>query len=76
MPLGRAARHKELFAKMPIVTVRAVPVEKADARDTYTCPVYQTKDRGPTFVFAGPLRTNVDAKKWIISGAALVMQPD
>lgn len=42
----------------------------------YICPFYSTTVRGPTFVFAGPLRTAVDPNKWILSGAALVMQPD
>ena len=32
--------------------------------------------RGPTFVFAGGLRCNIDPKKWIIAGSCLVMQPD
>jgi hypothetical protein len=67
------SRHKELFAKMPIVTVRAVPVEKADARDTYTCPVYQTKDRGPTFVFNAVLRTREPPAKWVMAGVAMLM---
>ena len=32
--------------------------------------------RGPTFSFAGPIRTAVDLNKWTLAGAALVMQPD
>ena len=37
----------------------------------YICPVYSTAVSGPTFVFAGPLRTAVDPNQRILSGAAL-----
>ena len=47
---------------------------KTDGR--FICPFYTTTVRGPTFVFAGPVRTNVNPNKWILAGACLVMQPD
>ena len=31
-------RPKQLFAPMPVLLVRAVPAEKAEARDVYQCP--------------------------------------
>ena len=37
----------------------------------YICPFYSTAVSGPTFVFAGPLRTAVDPNQRILSGAAL-----
>ena len=45
-------------------------------RGVYTCPVFMTAVRGPTFVFSGPLRTVEDEKKWTLAGVALLMQPD
>ena len=35
----------------------------------YICPFYSTAVSGPTFVFAGPLRTAVDPNQRILSGA-------
>ena len=78
------SRPKELYPIMPMIHLTARTVDKAfdclnvmkKAVGRYICPFYTTTVRGPTFVFAGPLRTSVDANKWILSGAALVMQPD
>jgi len=78
------SRPKELYPIMPMIHLTARTVDKAvdclnvmrKAVGRYICPFYSTTVRGPTFVFAGPLRTSVDPNKWILSGAALVMQPD
>lgn len=76
------SKPKELYPLMPMIHLtartadKAVPGVEKMTRGRYICPFYTTTVRGPTFVFAGPLRTSVDAKKWILSGAALVMQPD
>ena len=72
---------KELYPLMPMLhltgrtVVDAVP-EDREFKGRFICPFYTTTIRGPTFVFAGPLRTNIDPKRWIICGSALVMQPD
>ena len=43
----------------------------------YICPFFLLDNGARSdFVFAGPIRTAVDPNKWILSGAALVMQPD
>ena len=73
------SKPKELYPAMPMVHIRAVTVEVSDALDQskiYTCPIYMTTIRGPTFVFSGPLKTRNDPKKWVLAGVALVMQPD
>ena len=75
------SRPKELYPYMPMLLLTGRTVENSVPADSLTngrfvCPFYTTTIRGPTFVFAGPLRTNVDPKKWIIQGSALVMQPD
>jgi len=67
------SRHKELFAKMPIIVIKAVPIEKADVRDTYTCPVYRTQDRGHTYVFSALLKTKAPPSRWVMAGVALLM---
>ena len=85
-PLGSIvdSKPKELYPIMPMIHLTARTADKAfDSLDVmrksigrYICPFYTTTVRGPTFVFAGPVRTSVHPDKWILSGAALVMQPD
>jgi len=75
------SRPKELYPVMPMLHLlgRIVDVSVPQERVTkgrFICPFYTTTVRGPTFVFAGPLRTNVHPNKWILAGACLVMQPD
>ena len=65
---------KQLFAQMPVVHVVSCTVDKVKTEDVYTCPIFMTTIHGPTFVFAGPLRTTVDHKKWVLAGVSLVMQ--
>jgi len=75
------SRPKELYPTMPMLHLLgrtvdfAVPQERV-TKGRFICPFYTTTVRGPTFVFAGPLRTNVHPNKWILAGACLVMQPD
>jgi dynein heavy chain len=75
------SRPKELYPVMPMLILTGRTVENAVPEDRVTagrfvCPFYTTTVRGPTFVFAGGLRCNIDPKKWIIAGSCLVMQPD
>jgi len=75
------SKPKELYPVMPMIhlTARTVDTAVTETRivdGRFICPFYTTTVRGPTFVFAGPLRTNCDPRKWILTGAALVMQPD
>jgi dynein heavy chain len=63
----------ELFAKMPVIQIKAVPVDKAEIRDMYECPVYTTQDRGPTFIFKAGLKTKAPPAKWVMAGVALLM---
>jgi len=67
------AHMKELYPKLPVMLVKAVPVEKADSRDQYLCPVYKTQFRGPTYVFTAGLKTKKDPNKWIMAGVAMLM---
>ena len=63
----------ELFAKMPVIRIKAVPADKAETRDMYECPVYTTQDRGPTFIFKAGLKTKAPPAKWVMAGVALLM---
>lgn len=80
------SRPKDVISWLPIVYVKAVPVEDEWAptsvgymrgdKGIYDCPVYLTSNRGPHFVFLAGLRTVDPARKWVVAGVALVMQTD
>lgn len=48
----------------------------ADAKEDkslYQCPCYKTEDRGNDYVFTAQLKTRFPPRKWILSGAALIL---
>ncbi|TYZ58261.1 hypothetical protein PybrP1_007938 [[Pythium] brassicae (nom. inval.)] len=77
---------KELFPATPVVYARAVAVAAQweatgvgyfrRQRDVFDCPVYQTTQRGATYVFLATLHTVAPPHKWVLAGLALVMQRD
>lgn len=67
------SKPKEMFAAMPIVNCRAVPMDQVETKNMYICPCYCTPGRRPNFVFAAQLRTKYLAAKWILAGVALVL---
>ncbi len=68
------ARLKELAPAMPIIFIKAIPVDRMDSRNIYECPVYKTKQRGPTFVWTFNLKSKEKPAKWILGGVALLLQ--
>uniref|UniRef100_A0A8U8C9W7 Dynein axonemal heavy chain 17 n=1 Tax=Geospiza parvula TaxID=87175 RepID=A0A8U8C9W7_GEOPR len=68
------ARLKELTPAMPVVFIRAIPDDKQDARGLYPCPVYKTRQRGPTYVWTFNLKTKEKPSKWVLAGVALLLQ--
>jgi len=64
---------KEMFCPMPVILVKAVPIEKADFKDSFMCPVYKVQMRSATFVFKANLKTKVPESTWIIAGVAMLM---
>lgn len=67
------ARLKELAPTVPVIFVKAIPVERQDIRSQYACPVYKTKHRGPTFVWTFNLKTKEKPAKWVLGGVALLL---
>lgn len=67
------ARLKELAPTIPVIFIRAIPVDKQDTKNMYACPVYKTKQRGPTFVWTFNLKTKEKASKWAIAGVAVLL---
>ncbi|EDQ88776.1 outer dynein arm heavy chain beta [Monosiga brevicollis MX1] len=78
------ARLKELTPAMPVLYLKAMPVEKRDTRGMYECPTFKTKERGraneqvavgvcPGFVWSLFLKTKQHPNKWILAGVALLL---
>ena len=68
------ARLKDLAPAMPVIFLKAIPVDRQDIRNIYECPVYKTKQRGPTFVWTFNLKSKEKPSKWILGGVALLLQ--
>ena len=68
------ARLKELNPAMPVIFIKAIPVDRLDARNIYECPVYKTKMRGPTYVWTFNLKSKEKAARWTLGGVALLLQ--
>ncbi|XP_074510014.1 dynein axonemal heavy chain 11 [Sebastes fasciatus] len=64
---------RDLTPAMPVLYVRAAPAEEQELKNTYECPVYRTKQRGPTYVWTLHLRTKQPPAKWIAAGVALLL---
>jgi len=67
------ARMREMFYNMPLLIAKAVPVDKAEYKDVYMCPVYKTQARGPTYVFTADLPSRNSPGEWVMGGVALLM---
>ncbi|KAM9424094.1 dynein axonemal heavy chain 9 isoform 2-T2 [Pholidichthys leucotaenia] len=65
---------KELTPAMPVIFIRAIPVDKQENRNVYHCPVYKTRQRGPTYVWTFNLKTKEKPSKWTLAGVALLLQ--
>ena len=67
------AEPREMFSPLPVVNCKTILSSKQEKIGIYKCPVYQTQQRGPTFVFEAPLRTKMNPDKWILGGVCLIM---
>uniref|UniRef100_H2Y999 AAA+ ATPase domain-containing protein n=1 Tax=Ciona savignyi TaxID=51511 RepID=H2Y999_CIOSA len=67
------ARLKELTAPVPVVFVKAILVDRLETKNVYECPLYRTRERGPTFIWTFNLKSRETRSKWILSGVALLL---
>jgi dynein heavy chain len=70
---------KDLNPELPVMHVVAVTADQRVRTGMYECPVYVTKQRGPTFVFMADLKMEseeVPISKWVLAGCALLMAAD
>ncbi|KAM9287928.1 LOW QUALITY PROTEIN: dynein axonemal heavy chain 11 [Cariama cristata] len=50
------AWHKELTPAMPVIFLRAIPVDR-ETKNVYKCPLYKTKSRGPNYIWTFNLKS-------------------
>ncbi|XP_069067570.1 dynein axonemal heavy chain 11 [Pleurodeles waltl] len=62
-----------LTPAMPVIFVRAIPVDKQETKNTYKCPIYKTKNRGQTYVWTFNLKSRDKPAKWVLAGVALLL---
>ncbi|KAJ3249578.1 hypothetical protein HDU78_000105 [Chytriomyces hyalinus] len=67
---------KDLMPAMPVIYIKAVPVDKRETKGVYECPVYRTRQRGPTFIWTFNLKTKERPQKWVLGGVALLASID
>ncbi|XP_043921477.1 dynein axonemal heavy chain 11 [Protopterus annectens] len=67
------ARLKDLTPSMPVIFVKAIPLDRQEAKNMYECPLYKTKTRGPTYVWTFNLKTKEKPSKWILAGVAMLL---
>ncbi|XP_074051552.1 dynein axonemal heavy chain 11 isoform X2 [Macrotis lagotis] len=67
------ARLKELTSLMPVIFVKAIPVDRQEIKQTYECPLYKTQTRGPTYVWTFRLKSKEKTAKWVLAGVALLL---
>lgn len=68
------SKLKELTPAMPVLYVKAIPLDRMDTKNIYACPLYKTRDRGPTFVWTFNLKSKEKSSKWVLGGVALLLQ--
>lgn len=68
------SRLKELHPQMPVIWIKAVTQDKQETRNLYECPVYKTRQRGPTYIWTFNLKTREKPAKWVLAGVALLLQ--
>ncbi|KAM8815016.1 dynein axonemal heavy chain 9 [Rhynchonycteris naso] len=68
------AKLMELTPAMPVMFIKALPADKLDRRSVYPCPVYKTRQRGPTYVWTFHLKTKESPSRWVLAGVALLLQ--
>lgn len=67
------SKLNELYYPMPVIYVRGILQDKQESKDMYECPLYRTRQRGPTYVTTFKLKTKENTSKWILTNTALLL---
>merc|ERR1739848_368272 len=53
------SKPREMYFEMPVVYCKSNFAASRPSTGIYSCPVYKTRQRGPTYVFSAQLKTNL-----------------
>ena len=63
-----------LYDALPVVHIKAVSLGKEKNPSCVALPVYETRMRNQTYVFTAYVKTTSPPERWIIAGAALLLE--
>ena len=66
------SKPRQMETLMPVLNVRSILIEKLDLKGIFSCPVYKTQQRGPTYVFQAQLKTKSIPMRWVMAGVCCV----
>ena len=61
--LTQDAHLKKSTLSMPVIFIKAIPVNKQDFKNVYECPVYKTHEHGPTYMWTLKSKTKENPAK-------------
>jgi dynein heavy chain len=67
------SKPREMNCLLPVINARSIPADKAETKGIYSCPVYKSEQRGPTYVFSAQLKTKSPPARWIMGGVAVIL---
>merc|ERR1712032_1313449 len=62
------SKPREMYFEMPVVYCKSNFAASRPSTGIYSCPVYKTRQRGPTYVFSAQLKTKSKTAKWVLGG--------
>lgn len=67
------SRPREMFFQMPVIFCKSNFTSNMPNAGVYMCPVYKTRQRGPTYVALAQLKSKAKSAQWVMAGVALIM---
>ena len=65
---------KQQYSALPVVWCKALLIQEGkEEKGVFKAPVYMTTARFTSYVFMSQLRTRQPAEKWVLAGAALIL---
>jgi len=72
LSLLESSRPREMFCPIPIINIKPIVLDRLE-NTMFSCPVYKTQQRGPTYVFSLQLKTKLDPGKWVLAAVVSIM---
>jgi dynein heavy chain len=67
------SKPREMFCAMPVMFCKSNFTTNMPTSGVYMCPLYKTRQRGPTYVALAQLKSKAKSAQWVMAGVALIM---